>query len=144
MILSNISIKEKYYFCYGVIHKWRRHGNRVEGVRGHHESCDENKWASLRKGGTMGGGVVKNCPKLPDIINVRPLLWFNIKFNSKFTNNKWVCTRQRRLTSRLVFPIQDLESNQLRIRSSKPAFLNRQDASRYRDLEAFLPGLEIF
>ncbi len=27
---------------------------------------------------------------------------------------------------------------------SKSAFLNRRDASRYRDLEAFLPGLEIF
>jgi hypothetical protein len=27
---------------------------------------------------------------------------------------------------------------------SRPVFLNRRDASRYRDLEAFLPGLELF
>jgi hypothetical protein len=29
------------------------------------------------------------------------------------------------------------------LKSFRPAFLNRRDASRYRDLEAFLPGLEI-
>ena len=28
--------------------------------------------------------------------------------------------------------------------STRSAFLNRRDASRYRDLETFLPGLEIF
>ncbi len=34
--------------------------------------------------------------------------------------------------------------NRFFIAASIPVFLNRRDASRYRDLEAFLPGVELF
>jgi hypothetical protein len=55
--------------CYfGVVHKWR-HGRRGKGQG----FCDNSTKASLIKSVTKGGGGVKKCPKLRNVIYGRPL-----------------------------------------------------------------------
>jgi len=46
--------------------------------------------------------------------------------------------------NRLTIGGTDKKIIQKNVKSPRPVFLNRRDASRYRDLEAFLPGLELF